>query len=103
MHMMKVLIVGLLMTFSAWAGANESKRSLAENGSPAIPMVVNINTASADTLALVLDGVGASKAHAIVAYRDEHGTFASANDLTEVKGIGARIVDANAGKIRLDD
>lgn len=99
MHMMKVLIVSLLMTLSGFASANETTRSLATD----VPAVVNINTANAETLALVLDGVGASKAHAIVAYRDEHGTFASANDLVEVKGIGTRIVDANASKIRLED
>jgi competence protein ComEA len=97
--MLKVLICGLLMTLAAWASANESNRSIAAE----VPAVVNINTANAETLALVLDGVGASKAHAIVAYRDEHGTFASANELTEVKGIGNRIVDANAGKILIND
>ena len=99
MDMLKVLIVGALMSLTVWASANEPNRSIAAD----IPAQVNINTADAETLALVLDGVGASRAHAIVAYRDEHGSFASANELSEVKGIGDRIVDANAGKIRVKD
>ena len=58
-------------------------------------MSVNINTADAQTLAVALDGVGASRAKAIVEYRDAHGPFRSVDDLAQVKGIGERVVDAN--------
>lgn len=48
---------------------------------------VNINTA--DEAALdSLPGVGPSTARAIVAYRDEHGPFASIESLDQVPGIG---------------
>jgi competence protein ComEA len=49
---------------------------------------VNINKADAATIAKSLDGIGQSKADAIVAYRDANGPFKSADDLTQVKGIG---------------
>lgn len=62
---------------------------------------VDINTADAATLAAVLDGVGEAKAKAIVAYRDEHGPFASIDQLAEVKGIGLKTVENNRARIEL--
>ena len=56
---------------------------------------VNINTADADTLATGLTGVGEAKATSIIAYREQHGPFESADDLQQVKGIGQRLVDMN--------
>lgn len=63
---------------------------------------VNINTADAATLAQSLDGVGMTKAQAIVAWREANGAFESADQLTEVKGIGAALVDRNRDAIQLD-
>jgi len=63
---------------------------------------VNINTADAGTLAQSLDGVGLAKAQAIVAWREANGPFASADQLTEVKGIGASLVERNRDAIQLD-
>ena len=60
---------------------------------------VDINSADAKTLAEGLNGVGMSKAEAIVAYRDEHGPFASAEDLAMVKGIGDKLVEKNRDSI----
>lgn len=60
---------------------------------------VNINTADAETLAAELDGVGMSKAQAIVQYRSENGPFQSAAELVEVKGIGERTMQMNKGNI----
>jgi competence protein ComEA len=62
---------------------------------------VNINTADAATLASSLDGIGLAKAKAIVAYREEHGPFKSADDLTQVKGIGAATLQRNHDAILL--
>ncbi|MEM9304645.1 MAG: ComEA family DNA-binding protein [Pseudomonadota bacterium] len=64
---------------------------------------VNVNTADAQQLAQGLDGVGLSKAEAIVAYREENGAFAHPDELVNVKGIGIRTVDRNRDNIRLDD
>ena len=62
---------------------------------------VNINTADAATLAAELQGVGISKANAIVEYRKVNGPFGSATDLTAVKGIGTRTVEINRDNILL--
>jgi len=61
----------------------------------AIAGPVNVNTADAETISAELQGVGLSKALAIVDYRKAHGPFKSADDLTLVKGIGARTVEIN--------
>jgi len=60
---------------------------------------VNINTADAATLATELTGVGPALAEAIVADRAANGSFASAEALTRVKGIGNRIVEINKANI----
>ncbi|WP_303290839.1 ComEA family DNA-binding protein [Marinobacter sp. SS5-14b] len=65
------------------------------------PSAININTADVATLA-DLNGIGESKAEAIVAYRETNGPFASAEDLANVKGIGARTVEKNADRIAVE-
>jgi competence protein ComEA len=62
---------------------------------------VNVNTADAATLAKSLDGIGASKAQAIVAWRDAHGPFKSVDDLSQVKGFGPKTLDRNRAAILL--
>ncbi|HEX7026768.1 MAG TPA: helix-hairpin-helix domain-containing protein [Gammaproteobacteria bacterium] len=64
---------------------------------------VNINTADAETLASELAGVGSSKAEAIVSYREENGPFKSVESLTEVKGIGQKVLEDNAGRISVGE
>ena len=63
---------------------------------------VNINTADATTLAAGLNGIGPSKAQAIVAYRDANGPFQSADQLASVKGIGLATVEKNRDRIEVD-
>ncbi len=67
----------------------------------AIAGPVNVNTADAETISAELQGVGLSKASAIVDYRKSHGPFKSIDDLTLVKGIGARTVEINRANILL--
>lgn len=62
---------------------------------------VDINTADAETISAELKGIGLSKAMAIVDYRKAHGPFKSVDDLTLVKGIGARTVEINRQNIVL--
>lgn len=64
---------------------------------------VNVNTADAATLAAELNGVGEKTAAAIIAYREEHGPFASIDDLKMVKGIGEKLIEKNRENIRLTD
>jgi len=62
---------------------------------------VNINTASAEQIAEVLNGVGLSKAEKIVEYRNTNGPFVHIDELVNVKGIGLRTVDKNRDAIVL--
>ncbi|MFN2360535.1 MAG: ComEA family DNA-binding protein [Marinobacter sp.] len=62
------------------------------------PATVDINTADIETLAS-LNGIGESKAEAIVAYRDTNGPFQSSDDLTNVKGIGEATLAKNAERL----
>jgi competence protein ComEA len=63
---------------------------------------VNINKDDAQTLAARLDGVGRSRAEAIVRYRESFGPFVSVEDLLEVKGVGESILDKNRDRITLE-
>ena len=62
---------------------------------------VDVNTADAETIAAELNGVGLSKAKAIVEYRTKHGPFQSVDDLSLVKGIGERTVEKNRSDIQV--
>ncbi|QLF94585.1 helix-hairpin-helix domain-containing protein [Pseudomonas sp. ABC1] len=61
--------------------------------------MIDLNSADADTLARELSGVGANKARAIVDYREAHGPFTSVDELLEVKGIGASILERNEKRL----
>ena len=63
---------------------------------------LQINQASAEEIADALDGVGMTKAQAIVDYRTMHGPFTSLSMLESVKGIGAKTIAANSEKIAFD-
>ncbi len=63
---------------------------------------VNINSADAIELADALEGIGQSKAEAIVAYRDQNGPFNSVESLTAVRGIGVATVEKNVEYILLE-
>ena len=47
---------------------------------------INLNTADVPAL-ITLNGIGESKAQAILAYREEHGGFSSIEELMNVQGI----------------
>ena len=63
------------------------------------PPPIDVNTASAEVLAEAIDGVGLKRAQAIVQYREQHGAFASVDELAEVRGISAGIVERNRDRI----
>ncbi|MDX1252482.1 MAG: helix-hairpin-helix domain-containing protein [Gammaproteobacteria bacterium] len=63
------------------------------------PQNVNLNTADAETLINVLDGIGPGKAAAIIAYRKQHGPFKSIDELNQVRGIGPKTIAANRTRL----
>ena len=62
---------------------------------------VDINTADAETLASVIDGIGVAKAQAIIDYRQANGPFKTVDDLVAVKGIGERTVERNRERLKV--
>ena len=93
----RMACLGLLLCLLC-AGAFAEPDSL-----PVLPTAVNVNSADAHTMAEVLEGVGLTRAQAIVAYREQHGVIHNEQQLQEVKGIGARTLARNAGRIRFSD
>ncbi|WP_372931282.1 ComEA family DNA-binding protein [Shewanella putrefaciens] len=63
-------------------------------------LTVNINTASVEELQ-ELKGIGAAKAQAIVDYRTQNGKFNAIDDLANVSGIGAKLIEQNRHLIKL--
>lgn len=63
---------------------------------------ININRASEGEL-VSLDGIGSSKAQAIILYREMFGDFKTVDELSKVKGIGAKTVEKNRGRLRVQD
>lgn len=53
---------------------------------------INLNTADSSQLQ-ELSGIGEKKAQAIIDYREEHGSFKSVDELTEVAGIGEKTLE----------
>ena len=60
---------------------------------------VNINTADAAEIADALNGVGLSKAQAIVDYREAYGQFNKADEIVFVRGIGESTYENNKSDI----
>lgn len=56
---------------------------------------LNINQATAEQIAHRMNGVGLSKAKAIVLYRQQHGDFEKLEQLVKVKGIGLSTLEKN--------
>ena len=62
---------------------------------------VNINLATAESLAEALEGVGLAKATRIIEYREAYGPFEQIEELASVQGIGQATIDKNRDAIRL--
>lgn len=59
---------------------------------------VNINTASVEELCL-LEGIGESKAAAIIEYREKNGKFRTPEEIMQVSGISKTIFNKNINRI----
>jgi competence protein ComEA len=61
---------------------------------------INVNTATLEELS-TLPGVGAKKAEAIIAYRENVGRFTTLEQLAEVKGIGNKMLEKMKDRVSL--
>lgn len=82
MRLVSVVLLSFCLLFSSLVAAEK-------------PVPVNINTADAVTLSDSLQGVGMSKAQAIIEYRNSFGPFKSIDELKAVKGIGDSLLSKN--------
>jgi len=64
---------------------------------------VNINTADKEALMTSIKGVGETRAEAIIAYREQNGSFKSVEELADVRGVGASIVEKNMDNLSVTD
>lgn len=83
MDKIRVILLSLLLCLSLPLYADEA---------------ININTADQSAL-MSIKGVGEKRAQAIIAFRKEHGPFASVEDLSRVQGIGASTVEQNRDRL----
>ncbi|SDC47369.1 competence protein ComEA [Priestia aryabhattai B8W22] len=74
--------------------------SISSSGTSNDQPLVNINTANTDELQ-TLNGIGPSKASAIVSYREENGLFQTVEDLGQVSGIGDKSLEKIKAQITL--
>ena len=63
---------------------------------------ININRASESELTS-LNGIGSSKAQAIILYREMFGDFKSVDELARVKGIGIKTIEKNRSRLRVQN
>jgi competence protein ComEA len=105
-NIFSAIVCALLVLSSASFAADTPTKSTpapsvaAQPAQVAAQEVVNINTADAQALTK-LKGIGAKKAEAIVAFRKANGAFKTVDQLADVKGIGAKTVEANRKNIRI--
>ena len=69
-----------------------TQSSLNPVSEPPETFLININTATSEELQ-ALSGIGAAKAAAIIAYREEHGAFGDISEIMNVSGIGEKIFE----------
>ena len=63
---------------------------------------ININRATEAEL-VSLNGIGSNKAQAIMLYREMFGGFKTVDELTKVKGIGAKTIEKNRRRLSVQD
>jgi competence protein ComEA len=68
--------------------------------SSAASAALNLNTATKEDL-VALQGIGPSKAQAILDYRAAHGGFKTIDELKDVKGIGAKRFERLKGELTI--
>ena len=97
----KIFLLSLVSILPAWQ-ATAFAEAADTSASVQQMTTVNINTASAEDISNALNGVGATRAGAVVAYREANGVFTSIDQLLNVKGIGEKTLEKNRDRIVLE-
>lgn len=94
-------ILSFADTATSTAAATRPASTAAQPGRTPRPTItiVNLNTADAATLARDMEGIGATKAQAIVEHRKSKGAFRSVDELALVKGIGSKTLERNRTRL----
>jgi competence protein ComEA len=104
-----VLIKTLLSTFialllsvtSVMSHAKEvNKDTIKQIINVAQLQTVNINKSNVSEL-ITLKGIGESKARAIINYRQKFGSFKRISELSEVNGVGTKIINDNKSRLTI--
>jgi len=98
-YLLLPLFASVSFTLSAAPASDPTKKPIPVVATQQTTPQLDLNTADAPTLQSTLMGIGKTKAEAIVAYRDQHGAFASVDELLEIKGIGTALLDRNRDRL----
>ncbi|MCG9696242.1 helix-hairpin-helix domain-containing protein [Shewanella sp. Isolate11] len=96
---MKMLLTAVLAGAMVMTPALAAEKVTVDN-QQVVPLTVNINSADVGQLTQ-LKGIGESKAIAIIEYRNTNGKFASIDELSNVKGIGTKLLEQNRANLSL--
>lgn len=102
LKMCKIVAISSVALCSGPALANDAVSQVLGVDAETQQLTVNINTADPETLSDLLNGIGKSRAQAIIEYRERHGGFKNAAELVAVKGIGPSILERNRSVIRVE-
>jgi len=97
---LKALACALLTTTLIFNSNLASAEPTVTNESVAMQQVIHLNKSTLDDL-VTLKGIGHKKAQAILAYREQVGDFKSLQELTNVKGIGEKILIDNKERLKI--
>jgi competence protein ComEA len=97
---LKALFCALLTT-TLFLNVNLAHAEKAVNGEAVqIQQVVHLNKSTIDDL-VTLKGIGHKKALAILEYREKIGAFKTLHELTNVKGIGNKVLIDNEKRLAI--
>lgn len=101
-HALRAIVGGVLLLIALAVGVLWVPGVQAQEAPGDKMPVVNINTADAEELSSVLQGVGRARAEAIVQYREMYGPFESIEELMDVSGVGEATLARNRQVITLE-